>query len=144
MRGPQRYTRTDTLCPYPTLFRSSGSDRPFDAVHDFLSAPENFPKWAAGLGQSIRKADDDWIAETPHGPVRVRFTDRNPFGVLDHTVIPAPGVEIYVPMRVVPNGAGSEVTLTLFRQPGMSDEKFAEDAAWVERELAALKRLLEA
>src|SRR3546814_9505175 len=73
-----------------------GIDRPFDAVHDFLSAPENFPKWAAGLGQSIRKADDDWIAETPHGPVRVRFTDRNPFGVLDHTVIPAPGVEIYV------------------------------------------------
>src|SRR3546814_7573234 len=106
MRGPQRYTRTDTLCPYPTLFRSSGSDRPFDAVHDFLSAPENFPKWAAGLGQSIRKADGDWIAETPHGPVRVRFTDRNPFGVLDHTVIPAPGVEIYVPMRVFPNGAG--------------------------------------
>src|SRR3546814_3407616 len=36
-----------------------GIDRPFDAVHDFLSAPENFPKWAAGLGQSIRKADDD-------------------------------------------------------------------------------------
>lgn len=118
-------------------------DRPFDAVHDFLSAPENFPKWAAGLGRSIRKADGDWIAETPHGPAHVRFTDRNSFGVLDHTVIPAPGVEIHVPMRVVPNGAGSEVTLTLFRQPGMSDEKFAEDAAAVERDLAALKRLLE-
>src|SRR3546814_11141503 len=87
-----------------------GIDRPFDAVHDFLSAPENFPKWAAGLGRSIRKADGDWIAETPHGPVRVRFTDRNPFGVPDPTVIPAPGVEIYVPIPVSPHRAGSEVT----------------------------------
>src|SRR3546814_11981637 len=115
IRRPPRSTRTDTLFPYTTLFRS-----------------------AAGLGQSIRKADDDWIAETPHGPVRVRFTDRNPFGVLDHTVIPAPGVEIYVPMRVVPNGAGSAVTLTLFRPPGMSGEKYAEDAAYAERALAAV------
>src|SRR3546814_17772057 len=126
MRGPQRYTRTDTLCPYPTLFRSSGSDRPFDAVHDFLSAPENFPKWAAGLGQSIRKADDDWIAETPHGPVRVRFTDRNPFGVLNHTVIQAPGVERYVPLRFVPNGAGREGIVTLCRQQGQAKGQVAE------------------
>jgi hypothetical protein len=63
---------------------------------------------------------------------------------LDHTVIPAPGVEIYVPLRVVANGdAGSEVLFTLFRQPGMSDEKFAADAKWVLSDLQKLKALLE-
>lgn len=33
--------------------------------------------------------------------------------------------------------------LTLFRQPGMSDEAFRNDAGWVERDLLTLKRLLE-
>jgi hypothetical protein len=33
--------------------------------------------------------------------------------------------------------------LTLFRQPGMSDEKFAADADWVGRDLLAAKKLLE-
>jgi hypothetical protein len=54
-------------------------------------------------------------------------------------------VEIYVPLRVVANGdAGSEVLLTLFRRPGMSDEKFAADAEWVLSDLRKLKALLEA
>ncbi|WP_225308522.1 hypothetical protein [Hypericibacter terrae] len=55
----------------------------------------------------------------------------------------APGVEILIPLRVVANGSGSEVALTLFRLPGMSDEKFAADADWVRRDLERLKALLE-
>jgi hypothetical protein len=46
-------------------------------------------------------------------------------------------------MRVVPNGAGSEVLFTLFRSPAMSDDKYAEDASLVDRDLQTLKRLLE-
>jgi hypothetical protein len=46
-------------------------------------------------------------------------------------------------MRVVPRGKGSEIIFTLFRQPDMSDEKFAEDAKWVEKDLKRLKGLLE-
>jgi hypothetical protein len=34
--------------------------------------------------------------------------------------------------------------LTLFRVPGMNDEKFAADAQWVMRDLNRLKDLLEA
>ena len=48
-----------------------------------------------------------------------------------------------VPMRVVANGEGAEVLLTIFRQPGMSDEKFGEDTQWVRRDLEALKAILE-
>ncbi len=62
----------------------------------------------------------------------------NPFGVMDHMVRLEIGDEVYVPLRVFANGDGAEVALTLFRQPGMSDEKFATDADWVRRDLAAL------
>jgi hypothetical protein len=113
-------------------------------VYDFVSVPENFPKWATGLGRSIKKVNDEWIAETPQGPMKIRFTERNDFGVLDHYVIPETGMEIYIPMRIVANGTGSELIFTLFCLPGMSDEKYAEDAEWVMQDLNALKKLLEA
>jgi hypothetical protein len=58
-------------------------------------------------------------------------------------VCPQSDVEIYIPMRVVSNGSGSELLLTLFRLPEMTDEKFAADAQWVMRDLAAVKNLLE-
>ncbi|UYW25920.1 hypothetical protein OKC48_22015 [Methylorubrum extorquens] len=62
---------------------------------------------------------------------------------MDHWVDLGDGRVVYVPMRVIANGEGSEVMLTLFRQPDMSDEKLAEDEAWVRRDLASLKRLAE-
>jgi hypothetical protein len=74
--------------------------------------------------------------------VRIRFTGRNAFGVMDHRVDSGTGPEVHVPMRVVPNGAGAEVLVTLFRRPGMSDEAFTADAAWVVRDLLALRALL--
>lgn len=112
-------------------------------VYEFVSNPENLPRWAAGLCKLVRKSDTGWIAETPQGPMQIRFAEKNDFGVLDHYVTTAQGVEIYVPMRVVPSGSGSEVIFTLFRMPGMSDKQFAEDAGLVERDLETLKSMLE-
>jgi len=73
----------------------------------------------------------------------VRFSERNALGVLDRWVVPKPGVEVYIPLRIIANGAGCELVLTLFRQPGMTDEKFAADAAWVMRDLESARKLLE-
>jgi hypothetical protein len=112
-------------------------------VYEFLSLPENFPKWASGLGASLRRDGADWVVETPEGLATVRFAERNSYGVLDHAVRLPRGGSVYVPLRVVPSGAGCELVLTLFRQPEMSDEKFAADAEWVMRDLQAAKRLLE-
>ena len=118
-------------------------DRPAAEAYEFLSAPENFPKWASGLAGSLRKAGDDWIAETPEGRVTVCFSERNSHGVLDHSVTLPLGMTVYVPLRVVPRGSGCELVLTLFRQPDMTDEKFAADAQWVMRDLDAARRILE-
>jgi hypothetical protein len=117
--------------------------RPQHEVYDFASVPENFPRWASGLARSLKNVAGEWIADTPEGPVKVRFTERNAFGVLDHHVAVRPGVDIYIPMRVIANGTGSEVLLTLFRLPDMTVEAFARDAEWVERDLNTLKALLE-
>ncbi len=117
--------------------------RPAD-VYEFASDPRNLPLWAAGLARSeARKEGDEWVVEAPFGRVKVRFAEKNGFGVMDHDVRMESGIAIHNPMRVIPNGEGSEFVFTLIRQPGMSDEKFAEDKAAVEKDLRTLKRLLE-
>jgi len=112
-------------------------------VYDFVAAPQNLAAWASGLGQSPALVNGEWVAQTPQGLVRIRFVERNAFGVLDHWVYPAVDNAIYIPMRVIANGDGCELVFTMLRAPRMSDEKFEADAAWVMRDLNALKNLLE-
>ncbi len=118
-------------------------ERTPQVVYAFASNPENLPKWAAGLGQGIKRAGDHWEVVTGDSTVGLRFTHQNEYGVMDHTVTLADGTEVYVPMRVIPNGHGSEVMLVLFRQPEMDDAAFARDAGLMQNDLLALKTLLE-
>jgi hypothetical protein len=112
-------------------------------VYAFITAGENVPRWAKGLGTKIRRVGDEWIAEGPIGVVRVRFTPPNDLGVADHDVVLQSGETVHNPIRVVPNGTGSTVIFTLLRRPGLSERQFEDDAAAVERDLASLKALLE-
>jgi hypothetical protein len=113
-------------------------------VYEFVSDPRNLPRWAAGLARSeVEKDGNEWIASSPMGRIRIRFAERNPYGVLDHDVTLESGVTVHNPMRVIPNGQGSEFTFTLIRQPGMSDDQFAADRAAVEEDLKTLKDLME-
>ena len=116
--------------------------RPLEEVYEFLSIPANFKKWAAGLGE-LDEHDGEWFVQTPDGRLKVRFTASNSFGVLDHFVKPENAEEIYVPMRVVANGAASEVVFTLFQQPSMPDAEFARDLKLVRTDLSSLKDILE-
>jgi len=119
-------------------------DAPAVAVYLFASDPLNMPKWAAGLGSSISKIDGRWMVETPSGVVTVEFAPTNNLGVLDHTVTLGDGTRIYMPMRVIANGEGAELVLTLYRQAGMSDAQFERDAGLVQKDLVTLKRRVEA
>ncbi len=114
-----------------------------DRVYEFASNPENLPKWAAGLSGSIKKVNGDWIAESPMGRIKIKFVDKNKFGVLDHEVTLPSGGKVCNPMRVFPNNDGSELVFTLYRRPDMSDQMFAEDAEAVTGDLEKLKTLLE-
>ncbi|WP_104205247.1 SRPBCC family protein [Billgrantia saliphila] len=113
-------------------------------VYEFASNPENLPRWAAGLASSAVKREGGlWVAEAPFGKVKIRFAEKNTFGVMDHDVELDSGVVVHNPMRVVSNGNGSEFIFTLVRQPGMPEEQFAEDAGAVEKDLRTLKEVLE-
>jgi hypothetical protein len=112
-------------------------------VYAFASSPANLPRWATGLAGTIANVDGEWVANSPAGKVKVRFVERNALGVLDHDVVLASGETFHMPMRVVPNGSGCEVTLTLSRLEGMSDEEFAKDARAVQDDLDLLKQLLD-
>lgn len=115
---------------------------PAGRVYAFVSNPENLARWAAGLGPPERRGDEWWVP-SPSGPARVEFAEPNTFGVLDHTVFLPNDLRVYVPMRVVPNGDGSEVSFTLFQLPGMPDEQFRNDRGLVQKDLESLKRILE-
>ncbi|HXV19600.1 MAG TPA: hypothetical protein VD811_01255 [Desulfuromonadales bacterium] len=131
----------ETILPSRTLSVSIRCSP--DKAYEFVTNPQNLPKWAQGLGRSVRKQGSDWMVDTPQGPMKIRFADQNRFGVMDHYVTTPSGVEVYVPMRVLANGSGSEVIFTLFRLPDMSDARYAEDMQLVERDLRTLKNLLE-
>ena len=115
-----------------------------EQVYAFAAEPLNLPKWAAGLGRSISKIDGRWMVETPNGVVTVDFAPRNAHGVLDHTVTLPDGNKVYLPIRVVANGSGSELVFTLFQTPQMSDTEFERDAGMVAADLRTLKQLVEA
>ena len=119
-------------------------DRQPTDVYLFASDPRNLPRWATGLARSeVTREGNEWVVEAPFGKVKIRFAEKNSFGVMDHDVELGSGVIVHNPMRVVPNGDGSEFIFTLFRQSGMSDEQFSEDRAAVETDLKKLKDLLE-
>lgn len=138
---------------YPSLVLSVGIERPIQVVARYLADPRNFREWASGLAGGLEPKSvyahnhteaAEWIGHTPQGEVTIRFSDPNDYGVADHWVQRPDGTAVHVPLRAVANGDGSEVSLTLYRLPDMDEARFLADAEWVRRDLAALKRILEA
>ena len=112
-------------------------------VYDFVSNLENLPRWASSTFPSIKELNGEWVVDTPNGRNKVIITEKNNFGILDHHVKLTSGVEVYVPMRVLKNGDGSEVLLTVFQAPEMTDDGYAKDIQTVEKDLNHLKTLIE-
>lgn len=118
-------------------------DRPAAEVYDYARDYRNLPAWAAGLASGVRLVAGRWLADSPLGEVEIRFVPVNDLGVLDHDVVLPSGETVTNPLRVLADGAGSEVVFTLRRRPGMSDEDVEADAAAVQADLERLRSLLE-
>jgi hypothetical protein len=129
--------------PSDSLHISEHIDRPADEVYEYAVDPTNVPEWAPGLGTAVEHVEGQWFVESPMGRVGLTFAERNGFGVLDHEVTLPSGDVVYNPMRVMPDGDGSEVVFVLRRRPGMSDDDFERDAAAVTADLGRLKRIIE-
>jgi hypothetical protein len=127
-----------------TRHLSVSIDRPVAEVYEYASNPANVPRWAPGLAKTVEQIDGQWFADSPMGRITFAFAPRNEFGVLDHEVTMPSGDVVHNPMRVLADGAGSEVVFTLRRLPQLSDEEFERDAAAVTADLVALKWVVEA
>jgi hypothetical protein len=127
----------------PSRVISITVDRPWREVYDAIWRPQDFAKWASGLSAAGLTQDGDvWKGQGPEGAIAVRFTPHNAFGILDHAVDIGGAHVVHVPMRVLQNGTGADIQVTLFRQPGMSAARFEADAQWIERDLQALAKLV--
>ncbi len=111
-------------------------------VYTYASNPANLPAWAPGFIKSIAQQGSRWVAQTTIGDVTFRFAPPNEFGVLDHDV-ELPDATFHNPMRVIPNGTGSEVLFTLLQLPGTSDEQFEQDRETILSDLNRLRTVLE-
>ena len=112
-------------------------------VYEFVSDPANVPRWAVGLATVVENVDGRWLLGPGADRASVAFAERNTFGVVDHEVTLPSGEVVYVPMRVIRNGDGCDVVLTVRRQPGMPDADFDRDSGLVQADLGRLKRVLE-
>ena len=109
-----------------------------EAVYEFASNVDNLPRWAAGLAVAEVVRDGDvLLVESPMGQVRVRFVERNSFGVLDHDVMLPSGTVVTNPVRVLSHPDGAEVVFTV-RQIELDDAEFARDIEMVTADLDRL------
>ena len=92
---------------------------------------------------SIKRIDDQWWdMETPGGVAKLCIRANTELGILDHD-FNAPEASWTVSARVVPNGNGCEFMITLFQPPSFTKQFFEEQVAFVDKELAQLKMLME-
>lgn len=115
---------------------------PVAEVVAYAGDPANLPRWAAGLGGSIRQVDGRWVADSPMGQVTIEFAPSNGFGILDHVVTLPSGDRVLNPMRVLPAPDGAEVVFTLRRAPGATDDEFEADERAVRDDLRRLAEIL--
>jgi hypothetical protein len=146
-RAPAINGRKDQMSSiYTAATEAVSINRAPEEVYQFVTTISNLPTWLTSFCKAVERLGDGWAVTTAEGPIPIRFVPPNAFGVMDHDVGPGPGLPEIVsnPMRVVPNGSGSEVMFTLFRRPGTTEAHFLEDLSMVRADLAALRRVMEA
>lgn len=119
---------------------------PYAEVAAFLFEPRNFTKW--GHIEETRMeplGDNEWLAETSLGRRVLRFAAPNDFGVLDYTSrLTRDGAPLLIPMRLIRNDDGTELSYTYRQREGTSEAEFTSALEWISADLAGLKSLLEA
>lgn len=114
-----------------------------EKVYTFLSNPLNWPQYAVVNLRSVSPGENEWFhAVTKFGAGEIRVNGVKEFGILDH-VWKDPQASWTVYSRVVPNGGGSTVMMTLFQPAVMRDAQFDGAMKEMDIEMAKLKDVLE-
>lgn len=112
-------------------------------VYAFLSNALNWPQYAVVNLKSVSPGQDGWFkAVTKFGQGEIKINAVKELGVIDH-VWKDPQATWKVYARVVPNGEGSTVMMTLFQPPIMNDGQFDQAMKEMDIEMAKLKEIME-
>jgi len=119
--------------------------RPYAEVYSFCADPLNFGRWNLLPHDSMEALGaNEYLVDLPQGRRVMRFMPHNNFGVLDYQVYEQSETNGPTrPLRVIPNGAGTDLQMTWFQQPGVSDEQFQSEVEWTRSDLLRLKTFLE-
>lgn len=119
-------------------------DAPPETVSADLADPSSHLEWATEFfsGTAQDQGDGTWQMNVPRmgGPVLMRIGGDTRQGIIDMFLAPV-GAPFGppIPVRVIPNGGGSDVLFTLSRMPNQSDQEWSEGLQSMKRELTNLK-----
>jgi hypothetical protein len=114
-----------------------------DKVYAFLSNPMNWPEYAVVNLRSISPGQNGWFkAVTKFGEGEIKIDAVKELGVFDH-IWRDPQATWRVYSRVVPNGEGSTVMMTLFQPSVMTDQQFDQGMKEMDIEMRKLKEIME-
>lgn len=112
-------------------------------VYAFLADVSNWPEYAVVNLRSVSPGRDGWFkVVTKFGEGEIKVNGVKEYGILDH-VWRDPQASWQVFARVVSNGEGSTVMMTLFQPPVMTDQQFNDAMKEMDTEMAKLKEILE-
>ena len=120
--------------------------RPYAVVLTYLSDPTRYSEWAVEYFTSPVTAIDEntYRMQTTLGPMRFRISVDHAIGAVDLYITGVDQPFSYsLPIRVLNNQDGVDVLFTLAREDFLSDDRWVESLAMLERELVILKSILE-
>lgn len=121
-----------------------GIGRSFADAYSFLADARNFAAWGGPDPQTamVDLGSNRWQFQIDGTPMVVRYSEPNAYGILDYEGGPRESGPP-TPCRLYPNGEGCELILTHFHREGISGERYASAAEWIESDLLRLKTFLE-
>ena len=126
-----------------SVIKSTDIQAPPEKVLAFVIDPKNWPQYAVVNLRSVSPGQGGWFnVVTKFGKGELKVNGVKELGLFDH-IWKDPQATWQVYSRVVPNGDGSTVMMTLFKPPAMSDEQFDRSMEEMDIEMAKLKEILE-
>lgn len=112
-------------------------------VYDYISNLANWPEFSDFAANFEKVTDNEYIAHTSQGDIKVVAHFDPKHLLLDTQCILPDGEVQTIPYRVVPNKDGAELMMTNFRPRSSSKADYEEQLYWIEIELKRAKVILE-
>lgn len=126
-----------------SAIKSVDIQAPFERAFGFLANPMNWPLYAVVNLRSVKPGDNGWFKiVSKFGEGEIKLSPVKELGICDHQWRD-PQANWTVPLRVVPNGDGVTVMMTLFQPPVMTDQQFDQAMSEMDIEMNKLREVLE-